>query len=228
MLFKKLLNREVTLSLSALFLCISIISLWPYDDLTRYIHPRYELFTVTLITASGVLLSINLFSNRKLQNSTSVSASLTFVFCTVILFLPVQTLSSRAALNREQSNYSVEEVSASSYDDFSQDYSNLTISGWSSLLAKQPPAEQIQDKTAVIEGFALYDNTTVSIARFRISCCAVDATPVTIRVRNSAGNELSANNWYRITGSFTEVDGDFILVPEDITSIEEPDNPYVF
>jgi uncharacterized repeat protein (TIGR03943 family) len=157
-----------------------------------------------------------------------MSSLATFVFCAVALVLPVQTLSSRAALTREQSNFSTDEIVTSSFSEFSTDYRNLTISEWSSLLAKQPPIEEIEDKTAQIEGFALFGTDEVSIARFRIACCSVDATPLTIQVSDEAANQLTPNQWYILEGTFTQENGDYILNPTSVTPIEEPENPYVF
>lgn len=228
MSFKSFLSDNVTLLFSGLFLSMSIFMLWIDDSLTLYIHPRYELFTLILVLFGGSTLLFQLFQTKSSKIKISYSAIMTFVFCAAILLLPTQILSSRAALNREQSSYTFEEVITTSYDQFSNDYSNLTISEWSSLLSKRPPIEQIRDKTAVLEGFALYDDDAVSIARFRIACCSVDATPLRIQISDTAVSQLSANEWYRVTGTFEIQNGMYVLIPTDITPIEEPGNPYVF
>ena len=77
-----------------------------------------------------------------------------------------------------------------------------------------------------LDGFAIIDNGEKSIARFRIACCSVDATPLTLRLDNSA--QVESDNWYAVKGSFILQDGEYALVPIEITPIEQPENPYVF
>lgn len=216
------------LLLSALMLCIGIIALSITNDLTKYIHPRYVLFTVTLVSFGFIVLLYDLIVQKPVKDSIKLSMVLTLVFCGMALILPPQTLSSRAALTRQQSSYQLGDVSKTSYDEFSTDYTSFTISEWTSLLSRNPPVEQIQDKKAIISGFAFREGDSVFIARFRISCCSVDATPLTIILDSEGTAELIESDWYEITGTFVLRNGEYILVPDNIQSIDAPENQYVF
>jgi uncharacterized repeat protein (TIGR03943 family) len=69
------------------------------------------------------------------------------------------------------------------------------------------------------------------VGRFIITCCVADATAIGIAVHPPEGQDVP-NGWVRIKGTMTVTNlngSDALLIEADqITSIPEPDQPYLY
>ena len=150
----------------------------------------------------------------------------------VVLSLPAQTLSPRIAEARKQTAASTIQNDQSTFDTYTTDYTHFDIQEWSNLLASHPRKESIENKEARISGFLYFDNSgNPNIARFRLSCCAVDATPLSIPLRISNFTQgLESGSWYEVTGKmlFDDIKNDFLLYVEQVDPIEAPKEQYVY
>lgn len=86
-----------------------------------------------------------------------------------------------------------------------------------------------------VEGFT-FDNAALPegdfmVGRFIITCCVADATAIGIAVHPPEGQDVP-NGWVRIKGTMTVTNlngSDALLIEADqITSIPEPDQPYLY
>ena len=228
MRYSKLGNIFGLLSASAILLSISIVALWLDNKLIYYIHPRYVVFTISLVLLGLFTLIYDWWANKQENAAASWPIYATVVFCVFAVLLPPQTLSSRAALIRQQTSVQSNNIEISSFDSFTNDYSNFTIDEWEALLAKNPPPEQIIGKEARIQGFILINENRTYVSRFRLSCCSVDATPITVRIVNTEDLGLIDGEWYEVSGLFEQQDGEYVLSIDEAEEIEIPENPYVF
>lgn len=214
-------------AITAVTIALSIIIMATQNQLTLYIHPRYELFTVVM-AAIGLLLF--LMPQRSPLHSSEKKT--TFILCLLVLcfmFLPPASLTPQTAQNRLQSSVVAQAQRTSSYDSYTRDYTHFDIQDWSTFFANAPAANQVVGKRALIEGFVLRDGQSLFIARFRLSCCAVDATPLTIQLApNEKTSNLLSGSWYRFSGDFIEQNADYLLSADEVTQIPEPKEPYVF
>lgn len=216
-------------------LCVAITIglLSATDKLTLYVHPRYVLFTTVMVVLSLILsfFSNDLTSNTEKQPKNykkTIFATLLIVF---MLLLPAQTLSQRVASNRQQSVTQNMKTNIFSYDAFTRDFRHFDLQDWSTYLASHPSPEIIEGKEAIIQGFIYRTDTYTGLARFRLSCCAVDATPLTIElVANDSISQLTDGMWYEISGSFIfdSQRGVYQLQANKITAIDAPKEPYVY
>ncbi len=214
-------------AITAATIALSIIIMATQNQLTLYIHPRYEFFTIVMAII-GLLL---LLPTQRSHFHSSEKKS-TFVLCLLVLcfmLLPPESLTPQTAQNRLQSSVVAQPQKTSSYDSYTRDYTHFDIQDWSTFFANAPAANQVVDKRALIEGFLLRDGQSLFIARFRLSCCAVDATPLTIQLApNEKTTGLLSGSWYRFSGSFIEENAVYLLNADEVTQIPEPKEPYVF
>jgi putative membrane protein len=109
---------------------------------------------------------------------------------------------------------------------------------WDRLLNSCDEPLKYQGRSVVIEGF-VYDshglNTsdTFSLARFKISCCAVDAQPMLLTVaEQNWSSHFKANQWLRVEGTvqpkWVNEKLTAVIEPKDIKKISQPQNPYDF
>lgn len=198
------------------------------NKLALYVHPRYITFTIILTLISVVILLAANPTEKIILSRYSLF--LCILVAAVALALPARSLSERTAQLRSQSIVAINSTRAiSSYDHFSQDYSNFTLQDWASLLSKSPGNSQLTGKKATIEGF-IYENDNVRyVARFRLSCCAVDATPISLPLKNTEQiSQLSVGSWQHIEGVFVLENDKLVIEPTEISEISEPEQPYVY
>jgi len=217
--------------LSAGLFCLVILNLFITGQLTLYIHPRYVLFTVSMITAAFIFLIISLrkYDNKKLRYK--LTDLIVVIMALVALILPASTLSYQTATNRLQTTKLSESTpDISSYDSFSQDFTHFDIVDWATLLSSQPPDNLVVGKNAKFYGFIFSDgDANKYIARFKLSCCAVDATPLTVRlINNDLTNTLDIGAWYEVEGKFIKENNQFLINLNTVKRIDEPEEPYVY
>ena len=224
MFYKKLLT------LLLISICTSIISLEYSGKLTLYVHPRYVVFSYAMALIAAAISLFSLYSSEGSNQSDVHKLSfITIGIVFAILLLPARSLSQQTAQNRLQSSQTANKLSPVSYDAFSQDFTHFDIQDWTTYLANKPALEQIVGKKAQLTAFVFDANNTRYLARFQLSCCTVDATPLTIEVsKNDISAILESGDWYEVTGSFDYIDDSYLFVMSDARAVDEPEDPYVF
>lgn len=226
--------RRATVFLGIL-IAVRLIQLAWIEQLNLYIHPRYIAFTITMAVLALILLATaknDMHKNKRPESAPSyvpVAIIATFLF---VLALPAQPLSSQIAQARQQSQTTVKSNAPTSFDAYTSDYSHFDIEDWVSFLATRPSDETITGKKAAVTGFIYSDGAdNLSVARFRLSCCAVDATPLNIPIRTTSNDIiLTRDAWYELSGSFSfESDKQsYVLNIETAKQIEVPKDQYVY
>ncbi len=228
MSYKQLLRAIPLLGSITIFAAICVLYL--QGSLTLYIHPRYELFSIVMCSIGLIAVLYAYYAGYAHTHESSGRAAILYgaVVAVIILFAPT-TLSTQLASSRLIGSGPASTEQLSSFDTFSNDYQHFSIQDWSQLLATTTTPDDLIDKEAQVTGFYLTDNGQDYIARFRLSCCAVDATPYTMPLAASTvpGN-LIESEWYVMTGVIVQTEAGLALKIESATAIEEPDEPYLY
>lgn len=234
MLFRKFGVRDFVLLVSAVY----VLHLGVAGKLNLYIHPRYILFT----TAMTIIILFMLFiQNNKESSFEEESKSkfwlfpLVLILITAIIF-PASSLTSSTVSQRSVDSGSI----VTSLDSkpinllFSGSSKGLKLSDWSRLLETNSDPDYYANKPVKVSGF-IYDSEldadTALLARFVLTCCAIDAQPVSMPVEiTNWQNEYQEDDWIEVEGQIKQknVDGSpiLVLIPDSVTRIEEPSNPY--
>jgi len=143
-------------------------------------------------------------------------------------------LSSDAATRRGLSQASIVGTSAptsSSLNQFSTDFGNLSLHDWDTILNSGRDARSYVGKQATISGFiAAPSNTDANsfyLSRFFVTCCAVDATPIGIKI--ILPNWLTSykeGQWLRVNAVVQTQGTGYILKPTSVHPIPVPEQPY--
>ena len=64
-----------------------------------------------------------------------------------------------------------------------------------------------------------------ALTRFSIYCCAADVVPYSVVVRGE--EDFDDDTWLKVSGKLEETEDGFVLVPEELTEVEEPNDPYL-
>lgn len=222
------------LKYAVIALLSSIMVVYFSGRLNLYIHPRYLSFTTIFIVLGLALLMIDLIISNK-KETFSKSGYIVVAIALISLFIPPQSLTAELASNRvdgsQKSNSYIN--NPTTYESFSRDLTRFGIQDWVGFLSTSPKIDQVVDKRANLTGFITKDDSDqLYVARFKLTCCAVDASPLTIPLLMSEISEqLEIGSWYNLDGKFVDVNDTNNKLQLEITNseqISEPKDPYVY
>lgn len=189
--------------------------------------------SIFLIVAALVVL----MPNKNGIPKEFASALLTLGIISIGLFLPAKGLSSITASQRsiDLNSINLTQDTISAVQNFSKSTTNFSLGDWIAMQNFNPDPEFYVDKEVKVSGF-LYKPTnlnlnteTAVVARFIITCCAVDARPVGLRMQLMENSELKPDDWIEVTGKFgLDKNNELIILAENINKISEPTNPYIY
>lgn len=232
--------RTLGLEKSTLLIaCLYVVLLGMDSKLDLYIHPRYILFTIILAATGLVILLADTAATSDKHGHEHVRFSSLiplYILLSAALLLPAKSLSSATVSQRSIDSGSVVTTASSQplHTLFAGSSRGLKLADWTRLLQTNTDPTYYVNKPAKISGF-IYDAglgpDTVWLARFILTCCAVDAQPVGVPVHIPGWQDQYAQDqWVEVEGAFTASStsdtAQLVLEPETITAIEEPDNPY--
>ena len=237
----------------ALSTVVVVATLWlaATNQLILYIHPRYVVFTVIMAVLALIVAVLALVlptghdheePATGWRKALSVSAMvLTVAIAAALIIVPPATLTSATAGQRELNSTSVG-ADAQTVDGASSQsaaaFAKFTVVDWASLLRQTSDTAFYASKGADVVGFITADEDDPQnvfwVSRFIITCCAVDAQPIGVPVyAPDWESNYELDGWVRVTGEFAsnpsrDSSTAIALVPEKITKVETPDEPYLF
>jgi uncharacterized repeat protein (TIGR03943 family) len=238
----------VTLSLIGV---VAILWLGATGQLELYIHPRYTVFTIVMAVVGGVAAVAAFLvvpghdhdhdddapPSRGWRAALAIGGSVLLVAASVVglLVLPPATLTSATADNRDIAD-STALSSADTTSLVGGDSTTFTVKDWATLLHQGLGDDFFAGKPAAVSGFlvATDDPDVVYVARFLVTCCAVDAQPLGVPVLLPGWqDDFSADDWVAVTGGFSAsadpaAAEPIVLVPDTFEGIERPAQPYVY
>jgi uncharacterized repeat protein (TIGR03943 family) len=232
-----------------LLLVVASLSLWlaARGQLDLYIHPRYIIFTVIMCGSAVVAVVAGMMVKHHRPAATQATwwggaalGGMCLLLCGVLLLLKPTGLTSSAASQRGvdaavptliNTGTTISDLSASDAA-----YEHFTIKEWSALLSQSSDAGLFKDKQARVAGFISpgSDNNPdiFYLSRFIITCCAVDARPISVPVYMPAWSKTyQADDWLELGGTFAANPANgqpaIVLKPTSVKRINEPADPYV-
>lgn len=249
--------QGVVLSLIGL---IATIWLGLTGQLALYIHPRYFVFTIIMAVIAAVL-ALAAFAldpatpdehdqehEHEHANAESggsrwgwlwpVGSVLTVIGAVVaLLILPPSTLTTATVARRDLNGSASALTLKAPALPSKGDYSAFTVRDWASLLRSGAGQDFFADKTATVTGFITPDKSDPNVffvARFVVTCCAVDAQPIGIPVYHPGWqNEYKTDSWVTISSGFRANPNPasreaIVLIPDSIIPTTQPAQPYVY
>lgn len=163
------------------------------------------------------------------------SAAIVLVAAVALVALPPTTLSASLAGDREVN------ASIDTSDDapvlVGGDTSAFTVKDWAVLIRQGGSDAVLRSADPTIMGFIVPiegSADSFSVARYSITCCAVDAQPFGVTVVMPGWQDsLEPGQWVEASGRFVEnpdasATNGWVLESSGTVAIEEPSDPYVF
>ncbi len=224
-------------------------------QLNLYIHPRYFVFTAVMagITVVAVVVALLLPRQRdhahedepedeparprrfqSLRARLAVAVSVVAIAVTVVglLAIPPRALSPQLAASRGADPTTVAAQSAS-IKLASADASTFTVKDWAVLLAQGASEDYITAASPSVNGFIIAgDDGSFTLARYLITCCAVDAQPIGVTIASPDWkSKYQDGEWVQVAGRFvpdSSAASGWAIQPSTITAIDAPSDPYVY
>lgn len=235
MRFKNLGLERIILAISVVY----ILHLGVNGQLGFYIHPRYINFTFIMAGLCLLMLIVNSRLSAKSDDDHGLRKSslipLALVLAVAVVF-PARSLTSSTVSQRTIDSGSIVTTSnarpVSSL--FAGSSRGLKLADWSRLIETDPNPESYLNRPADVSGFvydAGFGDNIFLLARFVLTCCAVDAQPVGVPVQiENWQSDHPEDSWVQIEGQFEQVsingEDQLVLIPDVVEKIDEPSNPY--
>jgi putative membrane protein len=107
---------------------------------------------------------------------------------------------------------------------------------WVRAMNAEPDPAALNGEEADVIGFVYRDgrfsDDQFLLARFTITCCVADAMAIGVVVQSPEAEQLTADSWVRVQGTFTKGkvndEPTPVLVADDIAPIQQPEQPYLY
>jgi uncharacterized repeat protein (TIGR03943 family) len=152
-----------------------------------------------------------------------------------LLVLPPATLTAQTAVDRDIDRTTAD-LAGDAPSLAGADPSRFTVKDWALLLRQTDDTSAFDGQEVALTGFITPapgdPEDTFYVARFSVTCCAVDAQPVGVAVHLPGWRDrFAVDDWVVATGGFglDPAGGEaMVLVPESVEPTEQPEQPYVF
>ncbi|GAA1833749.1 TIGR03943 family putative permease subunit [Agromyces salentinus] len=178
-----------------------------------------------------------LTARRRRLGATGAVVSGTIVVGAVLalLVLPPAALTAQTAVDRDIDRTTAD-LAGDAPSLAGADLGSFTIKDWALLLRQSESPSAFSGQEVELTGFIAPapgdPDDAFTIARFTVTCCAVDAQPIGITVHLPGWRErFAVDDWVIATGAFggDPAGGEgAVLVPQSVEPTSQPEQPYVF
>ncbi len=232
-------------SIGGIIVCGYILLLACRDQLGFYIHPRYHIFASIISIVGIVLLLIDTMLQLKLKasvkpakfslKSVKPASYLAIIILLAGYLLPPKPLSPSSLAQRE-SPAIIEPESRCEVPKPKEGSSIISINRWKTAINSCKQTSYFNNTGISITGFVSngllknYGYNYFYIARYVISCCAVDSVPMKILVEKTFFNDYPDGTWLTVKGKLSQkvVNGqaEYVITDAYASTINQPKYPY--
>lgn len=230
-------------------------------QLGLYIHPRYFAFTAIMAVVGGILALAALAltpgrdepgeHDHHVEEAAStpaharrgaravvggmISAVIVVGAVVALLVFPPATLTAQTAVDRDIDRTTAD-LAGDAPELAGADPSRFTVKDWALLLRQTEDPAAFGGQEVALIGFVTPapgdPDDTFYVARFSVTCCAVDAQPIGVAVHLPGWRDrFAVDDWVEATGGFqldpTGGNG-VVLIAESVEPTKQPEQPYVF
>ena len=232
-------------SFGGIIVCGYILLLACRDQLGFYIHPRYHIFASIISIIGIVLLLIDTMLQLKLKvsvkptklslKSVKPASYLAIIILLAGYLLPPKPLSPSSLAQRE-SPAIIEPESRCETPKPREGSSTVSVNRWKTAINSCKQTSYFNNADISITGFVSngllknYGYNYFYIARYVISCCAVDSVPMKILVEKNFFIDYPDGTWLTVKGKLSQkvVNGqaEYVIIDARATKIDQPKYPY--
>ena len=232
-------------SFGGIIVCGYILLLACRDQLGFYIHPRYHIFASIISIVGIVLLLIDTMLQLKIKvsvkpakfslKSVKPASYLAIIILLAGYLLPPKPLSPSSLAQRESPTI-IEPESRCEIPRPKEGSSIVSVNRWKTAINSCKQTSYFNNADISITGFVSngllknYGYNYFYIARYVISCCAVDSVPMKILVEKNFFIDYPDGTWLTVKGKLSQkvVNGqaEYVITDARADKIDQPKYPY--
>ena len=232
-------------SFGGIIVCGYILLLACRDQLGFYIHPRYHIFASIISIVGIILLLIDTMLQLKLKvsvkpakfslKSVKPASYLAIIILLAGYLLPPKPLSPSSLAQRE-SPAIIEPESRCETPKPREGSSTVSINRWKTAINSCKQTSYFNNADISVTGFVSngllrnYGYDYFYLARYVISCCAVDSVPMKILVEKNFFIDYPDGTWLTVKGKLSQkvVNGqaEYVITDARAAKIDQPKYPY--
>ena len=232
-------------SIGGIIVCGYILLLACRDQLGFYIHPRYHIFASIISIVGIVLLLIDTMLQLKLKasvkpakfslKSVKPASYLAIIILLAGYLLPPKPLSPSSLAQRE-SPAIIEPESRCEIPKPREGSFTVSVNRWKTAINSCKQTSYFNNTDISVTGFVSngllknYGYNYFYIARYVISCCAVDSVPMKILVEKNFFIDYPDGTWLTVKGKLSQkvVNGqaEYVITDARADKIDQPKYPY--
>lgn len=224
--FSKLVQKIIEQIMDTKFIFILICVI-----LSLVVNELFALFAILILLAP-------LKKDTLSKNLTNIEFGF-FIVAGIILAITVTTPKGLTSVTASQRSIDLNSINLTQNTiDVAQNFGKSTksygIGDWIASETYNPDPNYYKDKEVDVTGF-VYKPSGINlqpdeflVSRFIITCCAVDARPVGLKVKFDTTNKFNTDDWVRVTGKFDVENDDIIIKPDTVEATTAPSNPYIY
>lgn len=232
-------------SIGGIIVCGYILLLACRDQLGFYIHPRYHIFASIISIVGIVLLLTDTMLQLKLKfsvkpakfslKSVKPASYLAIIILLAGYLLPPKPLSPSSLAQRE-SPAIIDPESRCEIPKPREGNSTVSVNRWKTAINSCKQTSYFNNADISITGFVSngllknYGYNYFYIARYVISCCAVDSVPMKILVEKNFFIDYPDGTWLTVKGKLSQkvVNGqaEYVITDARTDKIDQPKYPY--
>ena len=226
-------------------MCGYILLLACRDQLGFYIHPRYHIFASIISIVGIVFLLIDTTLQLKLKasvkpakfslKSVKPASYLAIIILLAGYLLPPKPLSPSSLAQRE-SPAIIEPESRCETPKPREGSSTVSVNRWKTAINSCKQTGYFNNTDIAITGFVAndllknYGYNYFYLARYVISCCAVDSVPMKILVEKNFFIDYPDGTWLTVKGKLSQKvvnsQAEYVITDAHATKIDQPKHPY--
>lgn len=165
----------------------------------------------------------------------AIATAVVVLAAVALLAIPPAALTAQTAVQRDIDRTTVD-LAGDAPSLTGADPATFTLKDWALLLRQHDDPAAFAGQEPTLVGFVSPapgdPDDTFYLARFTVTCCAVDAQPIGVPVRLPGWQErFAVDDWVEVTGGFAldpAGGGGLVLVPAEIGPVAQPEQPYVY
>ena len=232
-------------SIGGIIVCGYILLLACRDQLGFYIHPRYHIFASIISIVGIVLLLIDTMLQLKLKasvkpakfslKSIKPASYLAIIILLAGYLLPPKPLSPSSLAQRE-SPAIIEPESRCEIPKPKEGSSIVSVNRWKTAINSCKQTSYFNNADISVTGFVSngllknYCYNYFYIARYVISCCAVDSVPMKILVEKNFFIDYPDGTWLTVKGKLSQKvvnsQAEYVITDARADKIDQPKYPY--
>lgn len=232
-------------SIGGIIVCGYILLLACRDQLGFYIHPRYHIFASIISIVGIVLLLIDTMLQLKIKvsvkpakfslKSVKPASYLAIIILLAGYLLPPKPLSPSSLAQRE-SPAIIEPESRCEIPKPKEGSSIVSVNRWKTAINSCKQTGYFNNTDIAITGFVAndllknYGYNYFYLARYVISCCAVDSVPMKILVEKNFFIDYPDGTWLTVKGRLSQKvvnsQAEYVITDARADKIDQPKYPY--